>query len=105
MVKRSSSTVLTFILADFNKTLASKHSPFKLYVNPLLPVAVALIVPLVVLPPDVGFVVPVTTIVLPAHGLVGVESGLLQDVKLIANIHKPAIQNAIKMLFLISVAV
>ena len=59
---------------------------FKLNVKLVLPVALAFMAPLVVLPPDVAVVVAVTKIVLPAHGSVAVAAtvlGLLQDIKFI----------------------
>ena len=55
-----------------------------LNVNDELPEALALIPPLAVVPPELLLLVPVTTIVLPAHGFVGVgvAAGLLQEVRL-----------------------
>ena len=63
--------------------LPRKAPPFILKVKPVLPVAAAFILPLVELPPDVGVVVAVTTIVLPAQGSAAALSGLLHEVKFI----------------------
>ena len=70
----------------------------------MLPEAEAFIAQLLVLPADIGVVVPVTTIVLPAHGSAGgvTVSGLLQEIKFIETIKNTTMDKLISNFLLIS---